>query len=108
VIGIYLIFAQKNATLFSFGSREARLLLTFGNWPKWSLQTDFMQTKEGCNRGVACSLLKLGSLEKTVIASLFHSGLHSGSTVRSRFKKARFKKESQFKKDCCYNRFFST
>ena len=30
--------------------------------------------KEVCNRGVACSLLKLGSLEKTVIASLFHSG----------------------------------
>ena len=35
------------------------------------------------------------------------------STVESRFKKARskkesrFKKESQFKKDCCYNRFFS-
>ena len=27
-----------------------------------------------CNRGVACSLLKLGSLEKTVIGSLFHSG----------------------------------
>jgi hypothetical protein len=40
-------------------------------YPNWS--------KEGCNRGVACSLLKLGSLEKTVIASLFHSGLHSGS-----------------------------
>ena len=35
--------------------------------------------KEVCNRGVACSLLKLGSLEKTVIASLFHSGLHSGT-----------------------------
>ena len=35
--------------------------------------------KEGCNRGVACSLLKLGSLEKTVKASLFLSGLHSGS-----------------------------
>ena len=34
--------------------------------------------KEVCNGGVACSLLKLGSLEKTVIASLFHSGLHSG------------------------------
>ena len=32
-----------------------------------------------CNGGVACSLLKLGSLEKTVIASLFHSGLHSSS-----------------------------
>ena len=35
-------------------------------------------------------------------------------TVESRFKKARFKKESQFKKesrfkkDCWYNRFFST
>ena len=27
-------------------------------------------------------------------------------TVSSRFKKARFKKESRFKKDCCYNRFF--
>ena len=30
--------------------------------------------------GVACSLLKLGSLEKTVIASRFHSGLHSSSS----------------------------
>ena len=30
------------------------------------------------------------------------------TTVESRFKKARFKKESRFKKDCCYNRFFST
>ena len=35
--------------------------------------------KEVCNRGVACSLLKLGSLERTVIASLFHSGLHPGT-----------------------------
>ena len=34
-------------------------------------------TKEVCNGGVARSLLKLGSLEKTVIASLFHCGLHS-------------------------------
>ena len=25
------------------------------------------------------------------------------TTVESRFKEARFKKESQFKKDCCYN-----
>ena len=42
----------------------------------------FMKTlwdKEVCNRGVACSLLKLGSLEKTIIASLFHSGFHSGT-----------------------------
>ena len=38
-----------------------------------------IQGKEVCNGGVACSLLKLGSLEKTVIASLFHSGLHSSS-----------------------------
>ena len=30
-------------------------------------------SKEVCNGGVACSLLKLGSLEKTVTASLFHS-----------------------------------
>jgi hypothetical protein len=30
---------------------------------------------------VAYSLLKLGSLEKTVIASLFHSGLHSDTIV---------------------------
>ena len=30
------------------------------------------------------------------------------TTVEFRFKKALFKKESQFKKDCCYNRFFST
>ena len=38
---------------------------------------EVLLTKEVCNRGVACSLLKLRSLEKTVIASLFHSGLHS-------------------------------
>ena len=35
-------------------------------------------------------------------------GVISGGTVESRFKKARFKKESRFKKDCWYNRFFST
>ena len=36
-------------------------------------------TKEVCNGGVACSLLKLGGLEKTDIAFLFHSGLQSGT-----------------------------
>ena len=36
-----------------------------------------MLAKEVCNGGVACSILKLGSLEKTVIASLFYSDLHS-------------------------------
>ena len=35
--------------------------------------------KEVCNGGVACSLLKPGSLEKTVIAAPFYSGLHSGT-----------------------------
>ena len=40
-----------------------------------------MLGKEVCNGGVACSLLKLGSLEKTVIASLFHSGLHPGTIL---------------------------
>ena len=38
-----------------------------------------MPGKEVCNGGVAGSLLKLGSLEKTVTASLFQSGLHSSS-----------------------------
>ena len=37
-------------------------------------------SKEGCNKGHGSSAaIKLGSLEKTVIASLFHSGLHSGT-----------------------------
>ena len=37
-------------------------------------------TKEGCNRGHGLSAaIKLGSLEETVIASLFHSGLQSGT-----------------------------
>ena len=35
--------------------------------------------KEVCNGGVACSPHKLGSLYKTVIASLFQSGLLSGT-----------------------------
>jgi hypothetical protein len=30
------------------------------------------------------------------------------STVESQFKKARFKKESRFKKDCWYTQFFGT
>ena len=35
-------------------------------------------------------------------------GTPKSSTVESRFKKARFKKESRFKKDWWYNQFFST
>ena len=54
-----------------------------GGWKLHLLREIFIMysivTKEVCNGGVACSLLKLGSLEKTVIASLFHSGLHSSS-----------------------------
>ena len=38
-----------------------------------------INAKEVCNGGVACSLLKLESLEKTVIASLFRSGLPAGT-----------------------------
>ena len=34
--------------------------------------------------------------------------LYIPSTVETWFKKAQFKKESWFKKDCCYNSFFST
>ena len=42
-------------------------------------KTGELKTKKVCNGGVTCSLLKLGSLEKTVIGSLFHSGVHSGT-----------------------------
>ena len=50
------------------------------NIVKYNYQgNDILTNKEVCNRGVACSLFKLGSLEKCVIASLFHSGLHSSS-----------------------------
>ena len=39
-----------------------------------------VQIKEGCNWGHGLSAaIKLGSLEKTITASLFHSGLHSGT-----------------------------
>ena len=38
-----------------------------------------LNCKEVCNGGVACSLFKLGSLEKTIIASLNPSGLHPGN-----------------------------
>ena len=48
-------------------------------WQTIATQITDLRLKEVCNRGVACSLLKLGSLEKTVTASLFHSGLHSSS-----------------------------
>ena len=41
--------------------------------------TNSVPDKEICNGGVACSLLKLGSLEKNIVASTFHSGLHSSS-----------------------------
>ena len=44
-----------------------------------SIRSNGPTPKEVCNGGVASSLLKLGSLEKTVIASLFHSGLHPGT-----------------------------
>ena len=53
----------------------------------WIKKVEYLNTpvcnrvsnKEVCNGGVACCLLKPGSLEKTIIASLFHSGSHSGT-----------------------------
>ena len=51
-----------------------------GTWvDQQFFQEYWLMDKEVCNGGVACSLLNLGSLEKPVIASLFHSGLHSSS-----------------------------
>ena len=44
-----------------------------------NLENAWTTVKEVYNGGVACSLLKLECLEKTVIASLFHSGLHPGT-----------------------------
>ena len=40
----------------------------------YSTLSNLVISKEVCNGGVTCSLLKLGSLEKTVIASRLHSG----------------------------------
>ena len=44
----------------------------------WSYDCDTFQPKIGQCDGLSAAI-KLGSLEKTVIASLFHSGLHSGT-----------------------------
>ena len=43
-----------------------------------SYKGEYMLNKESCNwwHGLSAAI-KLGSLEKTIIASLFHSGLHS-------------------------------
>ena len=41
------------------------------------------------------------------VGSLWFFVFLFSNTVHSRFKKAWFKKESWFKKDCCCNRFFS-
>ena len=51
---------------------DSKLLVTFYLW--------YVQFWQGCNRGHGLSAaIKLGSLEKTIIASLFHSGLHSAT-----------------------------
>ena len=42
-----------------------------------------------------------------VIQFFFNDNENLQNTVRSQFKKALFKKESRFKKDCCYNQFSS-
>ena len=67
---------------------------SFGLYHRSSHTWSADNTKEVCNGGVACSLIKLGGLEKTVIASLFHSGLHPGNIVEK--KVICYSKEPQF------------
>ena len=61
--------------------QQQRFELTRLVFEAFSILTVFAgNSKEGCNwRHGLSAAIKLGSLEKTVIASLFHSGLHSGS-----------------------------
>ena len=59
-----------------FHCYKSRQLVKYSSY---SMGVPLLASKEVCNGGVACSLLKLGSLEKSVTASLFHSGLHSSS-----------------------------
>ena len=68
---MHLEFQNLNALLVSYEKVDSSVQMT--------LQCNALSDKEVCNRGVACSLLKLGSLEKNIIASLFLSGLHSGT-----------------------------
>ena len=70
------VFAQQWFNVMFVTTTTFFAIANFFHQPNISL---WVTTKEVCNGGVACSLLKLGSLEKTVIASLFHSGLHSSS-----------------------------
>ena len=58
------------------------LTIFFENWMV-NAQQLYLISKEVCNGGVACSLLKLGSLEKTVIASITPH-LHSSSPFLSK------------------------
>ena len=69
---IALFYVKSQWFNFAFALSRKKFVVFFG-------RTDDTQSKKVCNGGVACSLLKLGSLKKTIIASLFHSGLHSGT-----------------------------
>ena len=65
-----------------------------------------VNSEESFLKGVTFNT-NLGKSKKCYIVS-FVTFVKNVCSVESRFKKARFKKESRFKKDCCYNQFFST
>ena len=68
----FYILEENHSSTYSQIRTEVCLLTKIENF-----NFPGLQIKEVCNRGMACSLLKLGSLEKNIIASLFHSGLLS-------------------------------
>ena len=73
----------------------------------WTDSFTFLAPFRGTRTGLSITpWIKCG---QTILLLDYHLTLKItlGTTVHSRFKKARFKKESRFKKDCCYNQFFS-
>ena len=76
-LAVLVSFFEKSTCLFSQRKSDDAVVC---NGPfLYYVRVKGWVGKEVCNGGVACSLLKLGSLEKTVTAPLFHSGLHSSS-----------------------------
>ena len=88
---------QKYASLSAFVSQMWLVLFFQHNFLGKDLSQKLLLTNK---TGLPLLQIGLWNLTSTIYPIT--------STVSSRFKKARFKKDSQFKKDCCYNRFFST